>query len=429
MASSGHIQLAVTGLQDEMITGSPDITYFQKRFNRHTKFALELMDNTFDGVVDFGSTSRCTIQRRGDLIRNIYLRIELPPLNTAPRSSGSVGYCDSVGHSIIEHADLIIGGQTIERITGEYMEIFTEMFVPDSQQFAIRDVVGKTYDRTGLGPASTDHTVTDNFFGTYPRTFIVNLPFYFNRSDSLSIPLCALTRQDVEVEIKFRPLDEVIVTPDATAPMETTVGNVVKASLPVEYVFLGDEEKGLFVKSSLDYVITQLQLSRTEMEANLLSKTLRLRFINPVKELYLVIQDKDKAAANVVSPGNDRLNYKNDLNTSNPLHHQLSTLSLKFNNEVMISGDVADALYLHDIEPMNHHSRVPRRLLYNYSFALDPENYLPTGQVNMSRINNKLLTINTPSPSKDRDVRVYAKSINILRIRDGLAGLLFIDNN
>jgi len=309
------------------------------------------------------------------------------------------------------------------------MEIFTEMFVPDSQQFAVRDVVGKTYKRTGLGPASTVSTVTNNFFGTYPRTFIVNLPFYFNRSDSLSIPLCALTRQDVEVEIKFRPLNEVIVTPDATAPTVPTVGNVIQASLPVEYVFLGDEEKGLFMNSSLDYVITQLQLSRSVMESGLLSKTLRLRFINPVKELYLVIQDKDKAEANVVSPGNDRLNYKNDLNTSNPLYHQLSTLSLNFNNEVMISGDVADALYLHDIEPMNHHSRVPRRLLYNYSFALDPENYLPTGQVNMSRINNKLLTINTPSPNKDRDVRVYAKSINILRIRDGLAGLLFIDNN
>ena len=44
MASSGHVQLAVTGLQDELITGSPDITYFQKRFTKHTKFALELMD-------------------------------------------------------------------------------------------------------------------------------------------------------------------------------------------------------------------------------------------------------------------------------------------------------------------------------------------------------------------------------------------------
>ena len=426
MASSGHVQLAVTGLQDELITGSPDITYFQKRFTKHTKFALELMDNPFEGEVDFGTTSRCIIQRRGDLIRNIYLRIELPALNTAATSN--VGYSDSIGHSIIEYADLIIGGQTIERITGEYMEIFTELFVVDSQQFAVRDVVGKTYKRTGLGPASVDQTVTNNFFGTYPRTFIVNLPFYFNRSDSLSIPLCALTRQEVEVEIKFRPLDQVIVTPDASVTGGPTVGNVIRASMPTEYVFLGDEERNLFMNSSLEYIITQLQLSRSVMEANLMSKTFRLRFVNPVKEMYIMIQDKDKAAANVVT-GNDHLNYQNPLNTSNPLYNQLSTMSLTFNNEIMISGDVADALYLHDIEPMNHHSRVPRRLFYNYSFALDPENYLPTGQVNMSRINNKLLTLNTPTPSVDRDVRIYAKSINILKIRDGLAGLLFADNN
>ena len=426
MASSGHVQLAVTGLQDEFITGSPDITYFQKRFNKHTKFALELMDNPFLGPVDFGSTARCLIQRRGDLIRNLYLRIELPVLNTAATSN--VGYSDSIGHTIIEHADLIIGGQTIERITGEYMEIFTELFVTDSQQFAVRDVVGKTYKRTGLGPASSDQTVTNNYFGTYPRTFIVNIPFYFNRSDSLSVPLCALTRQEVEVEIKFRTLDQVIVTPDASVVGGPTVGNVIRASMPTEYVFLGDEERGMFMNSSLEYILTQLQLSRSVMEANLMSKTFRLGFVNPVKEMYIMIQDKDKAAANVLT-GNDHLNYKNDLNTSNPLYNQLSTMSLTFNNEIMISGDVADALYLHDIEPMNHHSRVPRRLFYNYSFAIDPENYLPTGQVNMSRINNKLLTINTPTPSVDRDVRIYAKSINILKIRDGLAGLLFADNN
>lgn len=424
--ASGHIQLATTGLQDEFLTGNPDITYFQKRFSKHTKFALELLDNPFQTKADFGTTSRCTIERRGDLIRNIYLRVELPALNTA--DSDNVGYTDSIGHALIEYADLVIGGQVVERLTGEYMEFFTEMFVVDSQQSAVRNVVGKTYNRTGLGPATTNPLTALNYFGTYPRTFFVNIPFFFNRSDSLSIPLCALTRQEVEVEIKFRSLDEVIVTPNVTAPATPTQGSFGRVSMPVEYVFLGDDERNMFQNSQLEYVITQLQLRRDEMQANQDMLSTRLQFINPVKELYMVIQDKEKVETDVVS-GNDYFNYSNDLNTSNPLYHQLSSLSLAFNNSEMISGDVADALYLHSVEPMNRHSRVPRRLLYNYSFAIDPENYLPTGQVNMSRINNQLMTVTTPTPSSERDVRIYAKSINIMRIQNGLAGILFIDNN
>jgi hypothetical protein len=62
-----------------------------------------------------------------------------------------------------------------------------------------------------------------------------------------------------------------------------------------------------------------------------------------------------------------------------------------------------------------------------YSFALNPEVYYPTGQVNMSRIFHKLLTIQIdPINGVDNNnTRVYAVNYNILRINGGLAGLKF----
>jgi hypothetical protein len=108
----------------------------------------------------------------------------------------------------------------------------------------------------------------------------------------------------------------------------------------------------------------------------------------------------------------------------------MDTLQLDFNNETMIDASVADNLFLGYVQPLNRHSRVPQRQIYNYSFSLDPENYLPTGQVNMSRINNKLLKINlNETTDGEREIRVYAKSYNVLRVNDGIAGMLFIDNN
>lgn len=410
--ASGRVQVATTGIQDTFLTGTPDLTYFQKVFKRHTKFALELLDNPFDEDVDFGSEARCTVGRRGDLIRNMYLRIQLPAINEA-----NVGYTGSIGNAIIDYADLLIGGKRVERINGEYMEIYDEMFISNSLQRGLRVTAGKTLLKTGLGPATTANG--------YPRNFIINLPFYFNRSDPLAIPLIALERQEVEVVIKFRPWEELLVSPDQDYDINNINPKMISASLPVEYVFLSVDEQKWFKSKSFDYVITQLQMQKIQTTEN--ENSMELRFINPVKEIYLIIQNTSYVVSNIFT-GNDWFNYYNPNSLVNNI--QLDTLQLDFNNETMIDASVADHLFLGYVQPMNRHSRVPQRHIYNYSFSLDPENYLPTGQVNMSRINNKLLTINLNATTTDkREIRVYAKSYNVLRVNDGIAGMLFIDNN
>lgn len=415
--TSGRVQVATTGVQDVFLTGTPDITYFQKKFQRHTKFALELLDNPFTEAADFGKTVRVTIDRKGDLIRNVFLRVKLSDLDTADASN--VGYTDSIGHAMIDYADLIIGGQTVQRITGEYMEIYTDMFISDSQQTAITALVGKTGTVDGLGPASSS---TPGPYGKYPRTFFVLLPFYYSRADPLAIPLSALTRQEVEVSIKFKPLDQLIVSPTAS-PLPTTTGRMVSASLPVEYVFLGEDEVSQIRNSRLDYVITQLQMAQTTIQPGVNSPRFRLDFTNPVKELYVVIQNQSNVQAN------DWFNFTNPENLDNLQNHQLLSIQLDFNGETYLDSEVADTSFMYAIQPMNRHTRVPDRLFYTYSFALDPENYLPTGQVNMSRIQNKLITLNLSDCTDTRKIRIYAKSYNVLRIENGLAGVLFIDNN
>ena len=70
-----------------------------------------------------------------------------------------------------------------------------------------------------------------------------------------------------------------------------------------------------------------------------------------------------------------------------------------------------------------------------YSFSLKPEDYYPTGQVNMSRISHKLFKItieglrdannNVKYVDSDSETRVYAVNYNVLRINSGLAGLKF----
>ena len=77
------------------------------------------------------------------------------------------------------------------------------------------------------------------------------------------------------------------------------------------------------------------------------------------------------------------------------------------------------------IEPYNHHVHDPDRIFYMYAFAQDPNDPRPNGQINFSRINQKLLEVNTLTSEVQRELRVYALSYNILRVENGLAGILF----
>lgn len=429
--ASGRVELASTGIQDSFITDSPQITFFQKQFKKHTQFALDTLDNGVDGTPAFGNRISCVIPRKGDLIKTIFMKVKLSKLyevavdqldHCGCNISGiggdadpQYGYTDSIAHAMIEHADLIIGGQLVQRITGEFIEIHSELFISDSHQESLKYTAGKTGTKLGLGPAND----TYGTYGNFPREFIVALPFYFYNNPSLAIPLCAIDKQEVEVHIKFRPFEELYVTPVAN-PLSTAQGSIESVSIPVEYVFLTRDEIDYIKSQQTDYVISQLQIARTSIEANLTKAYYKLNFTNPVKEMFFIVQTRDTAKID-----KDYYNYSNSDDLSG---NHLESINLMFNGEDRISNTIATSNYLRFIQPMTYHSRTPTRKIYSYSFSLKPENSEPTGQVNMSRIINQVLTLYTKPCTKVRDVRIYAINYNILRVQHGLAGVIFNEN-
>jgi hypothetical protein len=69
--------------------------------------------------------------------------------------------------------------------------------------------------------------------------------------------------------------------------------------------------------------------------------------------------------------------------------------------------------------------------IYNYCFALRPEELQPSGSINASRIDSFVLQMNivtdclTAPPKGNMYTRVYATNHNVLRIVNGFGGLLF----
>jgi hypothetical protein len=391
---SGRLRLAATGVQDQWLTGDPQFSYFLMNFRRHTKFAIDYVETQFDGVdLEFGKTLHYRIPNdKGDVIRNMTLKVTLDD-----PSPGGDEWCPSIISHLVESAELLIGGQTIEKITGEYIYMHQQLHNTDD------DTDQTVYFLNGHGELLS---YTGN------NTYFMDLPFYFYRNPSLAIPTCALTKQLVEVKIKLRPLTELI----EGGASENVSANLIKCSIDTEFVFLTDRERNYLMTRPIDYVITQVQMSNFVMKPGENTKSVMLNFSHPVRELFFVSQSEKAVRDNHPNRYNKILNVK-----------------LKFNNEIVFDRGRKFLVYE---QALKHHISPPEYVANTnykqsefgmYSFALNPEVYYPTGQVNMSRIFHKLLTIQIdPINGVDNNnTRVYAVNYNILRVNSGLAGLKF----
>ena len=62
---------------------------------------------------------------------------------------------------------------------------------------------------------------------------------------------------------------------------------------------------------------------------------------------------------------------------------------------------------------------------YSYTFGENSYDENPGGQINFSRIREKVLTIHLVPATVDRVLQVYVRSNNVLKIKDGMGGLMF----
>jgi len=195
----------------------------------------------------------------------------------------------------------------------------------------------------------------------------------------------------------------------------------------LEMAFLDDYERTFIKKHNKDYVITQIQQGTYTLPKSIDKQQIRTRFINPVKELYFVIKRvNNKEYLDFVSP----FDYDNDKITSeNKLifYENLKTLELTLNDTPVLDKDTGNFIFLKSIQSAIHHSKTPLiRRFYSYSFACEPEQGKPTGQVNFSLINNQIVTIHpTENTTIDRTVDIYALSYNVLRLDKGMVRMLF----
>ena len=358
------MQLVAYGAQDIYLTGNPQITFFKVVYRRHTNFAVESIEQTFNGAAAEGQKFSCTISRNGDLLHRVYLECDV----TSAGTGGNQGF------EMIDYVEVEIGGQCIDKHYGEWMAIWCSL-THDSDKLAML---------TSMMPVSSSTIKTKSY---------IPLQFWFCRNPGLALPLIALQYHEVKLNVQFSASKS---SGDANTKIDCCVF--------CDYIFLDTDERRRFAQVSHEYLIEQVQTSNDLTLSTTTGGQAELRFNHPVKEMMWVTKAapggaaKTNATALLQLNGHDRFRKRAGSYFTNVQRYEHHT------------GEV-------NAEALGCPSTV-----HMYSFALKPEEHQPSGTCNFSRIDNAVLSV---TGSGATVMKVYAVNYNVLRIMSGMGGLAY----
>lgn len=488
-------QLVALGLADGVLTAKPVITYWRHVIKRYTNFALEAHDLDFNqGVAQFGSQPSCNLDRIGDLVYWMYVRIDLPGIGLEyAGEEGSIivppynpddpdtiifqvngvniepYWTHAVGQALIEKTSFFIGGQCIDEIMGEFMYIWEELSGAPGKRLI--EMTGKYDSILALQIASRQ-----------PRILYVPLYFWFTLNSGLALPLVSLQFHSVKVSVKFRRLKDLLkLTCGALGEFGYTLDSIKKrdkfteqyycgapqpvsclsqltdsslgAQIMVTYVYLDQNERAKFAEGAFESVIPQHQHQYTTADQTVSqvcatgtdkSVSIDLNFNHTVMELFWVIRLKvHEAYTNTTTPCTNL--YNEWFNFSGPLDFvtklpidPCKNVRLLLNNANR--WEQREGRYFRLVQPYQHHTNIPDKFIYCYSFALQPQDIQPSGTCNFSRIDSTKLDVlvdgrcfygpsspitNANDGNSGVSILVYATNWNVLRFKFGLGGVRF----
>jgi len=463
----GLLQLVAYGAQDAYISGNPQITFWKGLYKRHTNFAMEAFRINFNGEPNWGTKQTAIINRYADLMFSTYVQLELPTNDTAGSPAlwnhggrdpqGQVGddaagknnqYATqqqfvALGYNFINHVELDIGGQIIDRLYSEYMFLWSVLTSEYIKTAKLSDMLSnEKYNPTALTFSASVGCSTGFARQSMPNVLYIPLMFFFTRNPGTALPLIALQYHEVKINVFWKTPQEI--TGDYTVGVQN-FPQATSAALYVDYIYLDTDERRRFAQQSHEYLIEQVQFNE-DVGISSASQRIDLTFNHPVKELIWVVQPtcytNCKSTPKVARDSNNTPNngsYPGAFVTGGDkrllpfVYDQPAVFEqlLQINGQDRLERRYGD--YFNKVQPFQHHTGMAAGPgVYCYSFAVKPEEHQPSGTCNFSRIDTATLVLTMDgSVLVDQgtddtwDVRVYAVNYNVLRVMSGMGGLAF----
>ena len=486
-----------SGIQDGRVLsrkGEPQIQMFMKAFVRAGRFTTQFVRLDFDTKPSLGTACSITLPRKGHLLSRLYLVTTLPDIATpqinakaAADASGvkflgpTFGWTNSLGHALINQAEITIGGSRCERLDGRLLEVLDEFYTP-MEKVTLMNAILPRLDN-GFKPGSIGSSGVT--VATTP------LPFWFSCGDSGAyLPIDAIQADQVLLKIQFNPLASIYVSSDQQTPTLLTAsvggdayvpllgspfyyngpggqtplqGVSMPALLPLgdtyimaEYIYLDKPEANRFRIADIQIPIPQHYPFDPYDTRGVPRAQVQLKIPNPTRNLFFYLQRWEATRYNAPFLATRDLSRggsipwwpdASGLNTYGLGQYSpgfctresepIGSLALTYEGSLTRFWTDSPSLFRSFI-PSLEMKKAPwvNRYFYVMPFGfqngLTPPS-LPSGEANLDKLLNIELSLQlqpnrgsiNPNDVPRFFVHVWAETYNVLRIFGGRAGLLF----
>ena len=148
-------QLQFIGLQDCHLTGNPQISFYKSVYRRYTNFVLESKELIFKKNTLLSESNESflniTLERHADLVKSIYLTMEIPDIYSGCSGSSTdytynvpyeFKWIENLGANIIDYSLLKINNVEVNKLYGEYIYLDSEINYTDSKKKIFNKMIG-----------------------------------------------------------------------------------------------------------------------------------------------------------------------------------------------------------------------------------------------------------------------------------------------
>lgn len=405
--------------------GCEACTYFVRGIKKANWFSfLPASLRHVSGTPDFGRQFSASVNRSGDYVLSVWLRVRVPLLyipaatwnpnapNAPPAGlvAPSMRWTRKFMHNLVSKVDITFNELKVAELDSNWLDFNAEFRLPESKRVGYNNMIGDVLQMTSWTTMVNGDT---SALGT-GGYFTLVIPFWFGEDSGVALPAAALPFNDIKINYDLRNWEDLLVLdpglaaggaaaaartkneivmctrtnnigPGLTAAGSPSLGNDVESW--ASYAIVHNDERVKIGKAPRDILIQQVQrasgFTGTAFTSTLGGQTSTdVRFSHSIIALFW-------AALNTSNDG-ARSNYSTApyFSTSHPgggldpVTH--TALVYESTNRVDMDSDFYSL-----VGPYLHSTRVPDETGYHYlTYALRTWEYDPLGSTNYSKLNN-----------------------------------------
>jgi hypothetical protein len=422
---ASSLQLIALSEHNEHLTGDPDGSQFtvfptfgsvlKYKYERKTNYALDNERIDLDGNNFLGQRTVTEIKKQADLLRSLYVCVDLPGLDRKNLSKDPPYYKDRLGFKMIERIELKIGNQVIQSLDGDYLDMY-EAFNDNDIQRLIFDY-SSDFERINVSK--------------HAQRLYVPIPFFFASDSHEALPLAGIPYHKVCIEMVLKPLSDLIENyenagikqkidligqsrkgKDEEAPYQQPTNRDTNVFLECGFVYLDEAEHKHVAEAENSFLITQVQRLSKSL-SNGKKQEIRLPFNHPIRELMWTVKD---------------INPPDDFMIPDPI----ASVMLRLNNHPrfnMNGGNPVEGRYFRTVQALEAHGEAPadsdNQFYYCYSFDMYPTSREPGGTLNCSRVDHAVMEFEFEEEYTAGELVLFARNWNVVHIKDQKISLAY----